>query len=162
MKTTTLKAFPFYSILASIIFLINCISLPNEHGGNYDPNIADAAYRGDISYIAQQVRYGTSINQRDGFQKKYTALMVASREGDLELATWLVDNGADVNAKTKDGHTALMYAAFNRYPEIVKLLISKGADVNARSTQGHTALTEATMEESKLIINYLNGAGAKQ
>ena len=53
----------------------------------------------------------------------------------------LISEGADVNAKAKDGRTPLMIAArFSSTPEIVQLLIEKGAEVNARSTNGWTPL----------------------
>jgi ankyrin repeat protein len=60
-----------------------------------------------------------------------------------EMVKALIDKGADVNAKDKDGQTALMLAAGGGYTEIVKALIEKGADVNAKNNTGDTALSLA-------------------
>ena len=43
----------------------------------------------------------------------------------------LNENGADINAKDKDGETVLMYAARGGNTDIVNLLLDKGAKVNA-------------------------------
>jgi ankyrin repeat protein len=125
-------------------------------------NIADLAYSGDVYTISIEVSKGVYIDERDSFQKKYTALMVAAREGDYRLAEWLIEHGANVNAKTRDGHTALMYACHNRYPEIVRLLLKKGADVHLKSVQGHTAWTEIMETEKDAIMQALLDSGAKE
>jgi uncharacterized protein len=146
------------SIFFSALLLGNCSSTQNRIR---TVNIADLAYSGDLYTISTEIAKGAAIEERDSFQKKYTALMVASREGDYRLVEWLIENGAIVNAKTRDGHTALMYAAYNRYPEIVRLLIQKGADVHIQSLQGHTALSEVLEIDKQIIIDYLLLAGAK-
>ena len=51
--------------------------------------------------------------------------------GSFEIASFLIDAGADVNAKAKDSRTPLHQAAHNGAVQIMSLLISKGADVNA-------------------------------
>eukprot|EP00919_Chromeraceae_sp_WS-2016_P054455 GHVR01129336.1.p2 GENE.GHVR01129336.1~~GHVR01129336.1.p2 ORF type:complete len:107 (+),score=11.35 GHVR01129336.1:108-428(+) len=58
----------------------------------------------------------------------------------------LMDVGAAVNGKNKDGNTALMIACMcieKGYLDIVKYLIEKGADVNLRNVKGSTALSRA-------------------
>lgn len=140
-----------------LLFAINCSTFETQ---NQNRNIADLAYSGDIYSITTEISRGRYIDERDSFQKKYTALMVASREGDYRLAEWLIERGANVNAKTPDGHTALMYASYNRYPEIVKLLLSRGAKVNLKTIQGHTALSEVLESDKKAIIEMLQSAGA--
>jgi ankyrin repeat protein len=45
----------------------------------------------------------------------------------------LLEYGADVNAKTRDGLTALHLSAQNGHLEIVKLLLEHGADVNSET-----------------------------
>ncbi|MEI0539122.1 ankyrin repeat domain-containing protein, partial [Brachyspira pulli] len=44
-----------------------------------------------------------------------------------ELAKLLIESGADINAKDKDGNTALDYARYRDNSEIEQLLIEKGA-----------------------------------
>ena len=46
----------------------------------------------------------------------------------------LLDAGADVNLKNKDGWTALMSAIDGGNVECIKCLVGRGADVNSVST----------------------------
>merc|ERR1712212_807390 len=58
----------------------------------------------------------------------------------------LLQNGADVNAKTKDGSTALMMAAGYGQKDIVKLLLQNNANINVKNKYGTTALMSAAHE----------------
>ena len=64
--------------------------------------------------------------------------MHAADEGNLDIIKLLVQNGADVNAATKEGNTALILAANEDQRGIIKFLTEKGANVNARTTDGLT------------------------
>ncbi|RHX96251.1 ankyrin repeat domain-containing protein [Leptospira yasudae] len=163
LKTGFLRA--RVSFLAAGFFVWSGCILPQERFiPDSDLNPTDYVYKGDLQGLENSLRAGKGINQRDPFFRNYTPLMVAAREGEYLIAEYLVRNGADVNARTRDGHTALMMAAFNRYPEIVKLLIRSGADIHATTVQGHTAWSEATLEDSKRVQEILlqAGAGKKQ
>lgn len=121
---------------------------------------SDYVYKGDLHGLERSLYRGFSVNTRDPFTQNYTPLMIAAREGETAIAEFLVRNGADVNAKTRDGHTALMMAVYNRNLEIVVLLLRSGADVHAKTKQGHTAWTEATLEDSQKIKELLFSSGA--
>jgi hypothetical protein len=56
------------------------------------------------------------------------ALAYAARSAQLEMMTWLLEEGADVNARPHGG-TALHWAAFLGRVEAVRLLLDRGADV---------------------------------
>lgn len=67
------------------------------------------------------------------FKEKYS--------GCLKRMKYLVEKGADVNAKSSEhGETALMIASNGDKLEIVKYLISKDADINATDKYGNNAL----------------------
>jgi len=70
-------------------------------------------------------------------------LIEAARVGDTVKVKQLLKQGADVNAKDKDGWTALIEAAAKGHTDTVKALIDAGADVNAKDKYGETALMNA-------------------
>src|SRR5688572_11168189 len=69
-----------------------------------------------------------------------TPLMLAAREGHVELSRLLVSAGADVNAAAGDGKTALALAIFNGNYEVASFLVDNKADVNMADAQRFTPL----------------------
>ena len=69
-----------------------------------------------------------------------TPLMLAAREGHVELSRLLVSAGADVNAAAGDGKTALALAIFNGNYEVASFLVDNKADVNVADAQRFTPL----------------------
>ena len=69
-----------------------------------------------------------------------TPLMLAAREGHVELNRILVGAGADVNASAGDGKTALALAIFNGHYEAASFLVDSKADVNKADAQRFTPL----------------------
>lgn len=59
-------------------------------------------------------------------------------------ASLLLDAGADVGARGRDGATPLWHAAGCGNAVLVEALLARGADVNAREPDGGTALWERT------------------
>ncbi|HEX6185690.1 MAG TPA: ankyrin repeat domain-containing protein [Pyrinomonadaceae bacterium] len=71
--------------------------------------------------------------------KGRTPLMLAAFRGDAAAVLNLLERGADVNARDRDGDTALMFAAFRGHALVVALLLQYGANVYARARNGWTA-----------------------
>jgi uncharacterized protein len=69
-----------------------------------------------------------------------TPLMLAARDGNLEMARILVEAGADVNAGAGDGKTALAIAIFNGNYDVASFLVARKADVNKADAQRFTPL----------------------
>ena len=67
-------------------------------------------------------------------QDRREEFFAAARKGDTAAVKVLLDNGVNVNAKTRYGATALSYACDKGHMEVVKLLIDRGADVNSKDT----------------------------
>jgi len=66
-------------------------------------------------------------------------LLAAARKGQTDRVRKLLDKGAPLEAKDKDGRTPLLLAAQHDHAETVRLLIAKGADPAMRDPQGWTA-----------------------
>jgi hypothetical protein len=85
-------------------------------------------------------------------------LFLAASEGKLDAVRYLLDEGADVNAREGGGgSTALMEAAYKGHPEVIKELLLRGADINLICEQG-TALDVA---QSKAVADLLRHSGGK-
>ena len=69
-----------------------------------------------------------------------TPLMLAARQGDIELARILVGAGADVDGAAGDGKTALALAIFNGNYEVASFLVDNTADVDKADAQRFTPL----------------------
>lgn len=63
---------------------------------------------------------------------KDTPLCMAIRSKGYDIAIFLVEEGADVNARGLRGYTPLHWAAYRDNVEVVDVLVSAGADVNAQ------------------------------
>ena len=77
-----------------------------------------------------------NVNQRGMFGN--TPLKVACVWGDIDAASFLLDAGADVNAKNEDGYTALHWAASLGNQRLASLLIERGAGRESTNDEGLT------------------------
>ena len=86
-----------------------------------------------------------------------TALMRASREGNDWTLRLLLESGADVNARDREGWTALMYAVrYQNSRSIVSLLIDHGASVRVRNLHNATPLLiAASYNQNPDVISLL-------
>jgi len=78
----------------------------------------------------------------------------------------LLEHGADVNAKSRNGDTPLLLAVLWSYrDEVVELLLNKGANVNARDLNGNTVfdagISQNSRENVKLLLDHKAEVNAK-
>ena len=67
------------------------------------------------------------------------AIHAAVSSNQLEVVAWLLDAGADVNARQQQDYTPLMGAAANAREELLDLLLARGADPSLTTADGKTA-----------------------
>lgn len=85
----------------------------------------------------------------------YTPLIIAAKEGYLDIVQVLISSGADIEAAEETGMTSLMAAAREGHVEIVRVLLDAGAKWNTTTVAGITALDIAEHFENAEIIELL-------
>jgi hypothetical protein len=95
--------------------------------------VCAAAGRNDVPALERLLAKEWADVNAEG-NEGWTALMIAAREGSLEAAAFLIENGANVNAlMDADEDTPLTHAVWGGHLDVVRLLLSRGAkDPNGR------------------------------
>jgi ankyrin repeat protein len=97
------------------------------------------------------------VNKDD---KGRTPLLVASRNGHLEIVDMLYDNFADENARDDQGDTALNAATDHNHLTLASWLFEKGVDFDAGGEDGRRALFKAVYNCNNLMVKLLLEKGA--
>ena len=126
------------------------VALLRQHGGtthakSESGTLCDAVKNGDLQTVKEQLANGVDIDAGDT-EFGVTALSWAVLLDDTKIAKFLIEKGAAVNAKSRDGSTPLHSAAFLGRTEIAELLIQKGADINAKNYNGDTPLNASVVD----------------
>ena len=95
--------------------------------------LVGAARRGDIKAIKQHIAKGADVND---MRFEMPPLAWAAMMGHTAAAELLLQHGADINGRNRDGNTALHLAVFLGHAETAELLINNGADVNTKNGDG--------------------------
>jgi len=161
---------------------------PFAIAGAYDDILA-AANQSDTNKVVDLLRRGMDVNTTDS--QGNTLMMIATREKNLELVRFLLDNGANARKRNRYGDSsltiaslqgteeivklllerkiepnqpgwnALHYAAFENRTKIAAMLLTAGADINALAPNGSTALMLAAKRGHLEMVRLLVGAKAE-
>ena len=105
------------------------------------------------------VRGGANVNADDGV-KQCTALHMAARRGNVEIARALLDCGADIDARDSLGDTPLRRSVNCNKLQVAALLLARGADAHSTGNKGLTPWLAARSSEMKeLLRSGGDGAG---
>lgn len=126
-----------------------------------------AAGQENLMELARGHDAGTDINAAD--ETGWTALMLACAMCQERAVRQLLDWGADVHIKDKNGDTALIgaSAAFcsgqtvKGQTSIVRMLLQRGANPNTQDYAGETALMAVTTYGNVGALRVLLDAGAR-
>jgi ankyrin repeat protein len=99
------------------------------------------------------------INVKDADMAGATALDFAVKHDCVDVTKYLLEDGADVNARKTDGLTALHLAARNGNMEIIKLLLAGKADIHAVAKDGGTPVDSALKRGHPDAAEFLRSAG---
>ncbi|MED1410933.1 MULTISPECIES: ankyrin repeat domain-containing protein [Bacillus] len=125
--------------------------------------ISQAIISGEKEKVVEIINSNQSIvnsYSEDG----WTPLHLAAYFGQKEIASFLLEQGADIHirAKNENENTPLQAAIANKQSELVAFLIEKGSDVNAAQSGGWTGLHEAALFGNEEIIILLLEKGANK
>ncbi len=100
-----------------------------------EDTIVGAVREGDIEAIKQHIAEGAEVNE---LFFEMPPLTWAVTTGQTEAVELLLQHGADINGRNRDGNTALHLAVFLGHAETAELLLNNGADVIAKNDDGAT------------------------
>ncbi len=87
--------------------------------------------------------------------------MSAAMGGHLTVVQYLLDRGAEVNAKTYDSQTPLIQAAASGHLAVVQCLLEKGAEVSVKDSSGQTPVRKAAYQGHLAVVQCLLERGAE-
>lgn len=121
--------------------------------------LLDAAKKGNLARV-QRLVTTENINCRDAQGRNSTPLHLAAGYNNVEVAEFLLENGADVNAQDKGGLIPLHNASSYGHLDIAALLIKHNTVVNATDKWGFTPLHEAAQKGRTQLCALLLAHGA--
>jgi len=123
-----------------------------------------AAYVRSVEVLQFWMKHGIEINHVPQFGWPALNAVVGmpcttkdapNKENDIKLLELLLDHGANVNLRDKEGNCPLFDACVNSHTHLVKRLLEAGADPNQQNRAGETALHAAVfrgMQEAVLLL----------
>ena len=110
----------------------------NARGGRMVTPLAAALHEKHFRVAGSLFRHGADVDVL-GYGSK-TLLVAVSWTGSVDTVRWLLDHGADDNARDELHFSSLHFAAFWADLESVQALLEHGADINARNEYGEVPL----------------------
>lgn len=95
-----------------------------------------------------------NVNEVSVQSAKVSPLCKAVATGNVEEVKRLLNNGVDVNAKSR-GMMPIHYAAKHNRVDLIRVLITAGSKIHEYSDQGYTALRLAQKVNAKEAAQFL-------
>lgn len=116
---------------------------------------------GEVEVATQMICNGTDLNRRHpGTGATYLHWLASKLDNKYyELATMIMDYGADVNASDKDDNGVLHVAAQYGLPQLVEELVKRNANIDIVNKSGHSVVYAAAkggraIDMLPLLIGY--------
>jgi len=130
------------------------VDLSNKYG---ETPLMMASIDGDLPLVKTLVLQKKAMVNHIG----WTPLHYACSKGNLEVAQFLIVNGALVDSPSIGDTTPLMMAVQSGNEQLVKLLLDKGADIQLRNGNGLSAIDIADIYEKPWISEGLRARWQK-
>ena len=156
-----MRRISFIGILVGVFALSGCAGIvtPSHHTPEEYSAIFAAASAGDIPTLRRDIDNNPQLISETEWEGR-TLLHDAADKSQLDAVRYLLDRGADVNARTSDGRTALHMAAQRGDILMITLLLSRGAAIDQRDAKGWTPLDRATKWHREDAAAMLRSRGA--
>ena len=154
-KLIATRAIAFTSTLVFSLAMVNSLPRAREQRQR---SFAQAAMDGNLNRMRLLHFAGANVNARGDC---CVPLFLAAATGKAEAVRYLLDEGADVNARDEFGHTALTEATFNGNVAVIRELLVRGANINNVAVDG-TALDLATRTNNAAAADLLKHYGGKR
>lgn len=118
----------------------------------------EAVSNGNLGKISQHLNKGVAIDTLD--QRGCTALIHASGKGHRAVASYLIQNKANIEHQSDNGSTPLSSAIISNSRSVVGLLLKHGANANNNGPGGYPYLSLAASQWSEACVSMLLDAGA--
>ena len=127
-----------------------------------DARLLASCALGDAKLVQDLLKAGANPNKpcEDGLDGVTPLVMTVGVSRSLEVASLLLDSGADVNDEWSDDTTPIFETTTDEYYDLAKLLVSRGADVNWRMSNGLTPLMFAARNGATRCVDLFLDAGA--
>jgi uncharacterized protein len=118
-----------------------------------------AAFFGRLDAAARLLEAGARLAAVSRNPLANTPLHAAVAGGQSEVSVFLIERGADVNAKDAGSHTPLHIAAENGQLPVVEALLARGADPHAVDAEDKTPLSRAAARNHAAVVDAMNVKG---
>lgn len=139
----------FLSASSTVALAAACIGL-------LAPNSAYAKVR----VCQEQEQHYEQIKGGAGPLEINAALSAAADKGCIDVARRLLDDGAALGSRDRQGAMPLTHAAKSGHTDILELFLARGALINARDLDGSTALFAASEQDNQPAVQSLVAHGA--
>lgn len=106
----TQEAFEYISSEGSAEFIRQVLSAYKDSGNDFlEIALDDAVARGDVEMITELVEEGADVNKYLYDEEKHTVMHTAVGSASIDIFTYLLKNGGDLNRKDGEGNTVYDY-----------------------------------------------------
>ena len=128
-------------------------------------DLCSSSSDGDSELVRQCLKSGVDQNEHPGMPRELSPLMLASRNGHLQIVRLLLEGGSNIHFSDGDGFTALTLACESRCWDVVQLLAEYGADFtikNATGRDGHAYLQPSYCRSKRIRNTILDIVASKK
>ncbi|EGV42905.1 ankyrin repeat domain-containing protein [Bizionia argentinensis JUB59] len=100
----------------------------------------------------ENVGLNPNVTAKDGQTPLH---ILGARSKNVELISYFIDNGVNVNQADTNGNTALINAAYRNNLDVISLLLKQVGNINAINKKGESALALAVKNNSVDVVDFL-------